>query len=230
MVDIMTKMIVVYQPSPGMKRIVENMGINRFIKMVPLSEMQGKRARQLREIPDDVPAIYVWGSGYYHGESYFFDANNTDIKVNFDAHTDAETRSGRIGHLYLSHMYQSAKKHNCVSICYCNHHFHLVTSNGFKIVDGSPIPDPKRIEFSVDLDIVNNFPAEEIWWGDSEIDLPGLIEKMHEAREKIQGRMIRFDVGGMRLHSEELTESQWRCAIECYNAVLEAGYKFIIER
>lgn len=224
------KPIIVYEPGPRMEKIIQNLKGFESLNINPLSSDKSKRIRELRRLPIEIPIIYLWSSGFNHGESFFFDANGIDLKINFDAHDDAETRSSKLGHLYLSHMYHSSKKHNCEVVIFCNQQFHRLTDNGIKLLNGEKFNFIKKISYTVDLDIIHNFPAEESWTWDSEMDLNQLLEILEIAKKRFGGRLMRLDIGGLKLMSRsELTNEELNFAIECYNAVLTKGYNFMIK-
>ena len=219
------KILTLYEKP--VENIVKNLKLTRFLDIIPLSEEEGGKIRQLRRIPKDKPAIFLWGSGFNHGYSFFFDAEGMDLKVNFDAHSDAETKSNSLIHLYLSHMYQSSKKHNCESILYCSRHFHRLTDKGFKLLNETQIGDIQNIGFTIDLDIIHYFPAEKLWWDDSQIYLDELIENIKKAAEIFKGKLIRLDIGGLR-ENHPISKKEMDFAIMCYNEVLKTGYEIMM--
>ncbi|MCC7552758.1 hypothetical protein KO317_03800 [Candidatus Micrarchaeota archaeon] len=219
--------IIVYEPAPRMEKIIQHLRSN-FKDINPLPSDRGKRYKELRRIPKDNPAIYLWGSGFNHGESFFFDTKDVNLKINFDAHTDTESRTSRLYHLYLSHIYHSAKRHNLNILIFCNKHFHRFSNGRLILLNGEKLDFVQNIAYTIDLDIVNDFPAERLWTNDSELTLPQLIKTLNSAKNIFGGKLMRLDIGGLRETPEHtLTDKEWEFAIECYTSVLEKGYEIM---
>ncbi len=166
------------------------------------------RINTLENIPDDETSIYVWGSGLYHGESFFFDYHQPALKIGIDGHADnGEIKSEEefLEMLYATHFRASNERHEHKVIVY---HF-----SGVDIIDNKSVNTIKREEFfteleklsdqtdrlhiSVDLDCVKNFPAEGLWRMHAFMRLEELEKLMEDIYNHVRKEIRRADVGGL---------------------------------
>jgi len=122
----------------------------------PLSKYGAfRRHWQLKRIKE--PAVFIWGSGWNHHESYYFTSNKVKAKVNIDQHSDdlAYSKGERVrGVTCVNHVAMTAKLGvETLSI---------VSSR----MNNVQIPEnfsSDKMALSVDFDCIPFFPASPIW-------------------------------------------------------------------
>jgi len=182
-----------------------------------------RRHWQLQQI--DGPAVFIWGSGWRHHESYYFTGKKVDAKAIIDQHPDnLKFSKGELarGITCVNHMLATAKLGVET----------IVMASG---ADGSaPLLDGKaRMNFSaknaltVDFDCVPFFPAEPMWVLTDEkagFRVEAIVKFVEANKPKIQ----MLDMGGVAEKSPDFAVKEGMRApthseISCFCHKMKTG-------
>jgi hypothetical protein len=189
------------------------MGEFRKFEFHPLSLNKDARNEELKKVR--LPAIYVWGDGGDHGDSYFFTfkgKRSPECKINLDQHSDGALggKSGtrmRRKELWQDR-YVGCGTHMEASYCqgmrvYSAHTFydrmHPYSGEDIRtmmriLASRAHLFEQSSVAITVDLDAVINFPAKPRWFFRNDGILSGEIPPFIEA---FRGKLLCGDVGGI---------------------------------
>ena len=183
---------------------------------------------ELRSLNNVENAIFFWGDGYHHGESYSFDHSLATTKYNIDGHDDM----GDNYHIYrpslfATHMWNtgfgSSDFGNCqgpkkVYTDLGGIRFTLSNSHNIKDIseDIRVIVDSVNLHLTIDLDSVIGFPAVKYWRDAAFLRLSDLMRKLNLITS--YANIIRLDFGGVT--EKKLTSTQLKYASVVHSEVL----------
>lgn len=212
-------------PSKTNDRVIEQLkGKLRFknLEFFKLSIEPKKIKHELSLLCDEPGAIMIWPDGYYHGYSYYFDHNSSNVKYNIDGHDDMETNptASHYG-MFASHMWNSGVRptmnkvyseifgRNVVSV---NDQRNRIYLKDYVIWESI---DSKNVQLTIDLDSVIGFPADEEWRRDAFLTPDELMRKIEIMAKNTN--IIRIDFGGI---DTKVTESEFEFAYEIKSKLL----------
>ena len=233
---------IYYVPTDSVCRTVKKMKTNSpNLKFFKLPSSSTSRKQYLQDLNGVKKAIFIWGNGYQHGESYHFDYNGANVKLNVDGHDDMGFYSGDQS-LYYSHMfasYQNLGIKTCYSLMKDNgsDDFELLFVKKYHVKNVSVkyIAYPtctninlnkklnkRKVHLTVDLDSVIGFPAVTKWTNNMFLSLDRLLGIISDIATN--STIVRIDFGGLK---DSVTDQEFEVAYEIQSELLNFAIKNI---
>lgn len=150
-------------------------------------------------------AAFMWGDGYSHGLSYYFDApaNGSPVfKLNVDGHLDFASpdrdfpcRTGYDNHMSFSALRDRYTAKTMLPSSRIVQLAHSGLMPGGDILTRVEFPQEQDVRLTVDFDAVTLFPARSRWVILDGFPISKIVEIVRAAAST--GRLTRLDFGGL---------------------------------
>lgn len=178
-------------PTPANRKLV-----NAIRKRPPLvecrfrflSKNEKERVRQLKRLGPG--AVYIWGEGMEHHESYHLTDEGVRVKRNLDHHQDT-FRAGTLDPASHMHLVEQRR----IKIVSPGSHMVIHNKGGYMQIMAEAVAgaEPNSVHDTVDLDSLVAFPAYADWVYDGGLTIDDIVMIVSMGSSKLRV----FDIGGL---------------------------------